>query len=309
MAMTKWQLALVRAIAESNFPKAKQCAINCCIEDTSKKNEYEVKRYRNILENNPTMLEVPYNLKSIISLEDVSTSFDEDRYYLSSREKELFDYIVKMNSASLRLMEMKIPYLNAVLLTGVSGTGKTTFGRYVAYKLGLPFLYINFTYLIDSHMGKTGQNLRQVFEFARMNKCILMLDEIDSIAQERKGGSEGASKEFNNTTIALLEELDKVQNDSIIIAATNVLNSIDKAVKRRFSVHHEVLPLTKEEAEKMIEQYLSTIGMEFDKEEISAAVEVLAKSADCIAQSEVLKFMITKIVDAISDEKNTIYLM
>lgn len=306
MGMTANQLAVVRAIAENKLSDAKKYAVLCCIEDTTQKNAPYVKRYKNLLENNPTMIEMPFNIQGMAQMEDVSNSFREDRYYLSSRESALFEKISNMNEAGLRLMEMGIPYLNAILLTGISGTGKTTFGRYVAYKLGLPFLYINFSYLIDSYMGKTSQNLRNIFDFARMNKCLLMLDEIDCIAQSRKGASEGSTREFNNTTISLLQELDKIQNDSIIIGATNIPDAIDPAVMRRFAIHHEVLPPTTNECIAMMKQYLDSTGMEYNSSGIDSVVKQMYLSTEKPTQASILNYMISKIADAVISKKKYI---
>lgn len=307
--MTNNQLKLIKAIAENKMTEAKQYAICCCVEDTTQKNAVFVKRYKNILENNPTMIEMPYNIKGMAQMEDVSTSFREDRYYLSERENELLKKISGMNKAGLKLMEMGIPYLNAILLYGSSGTGKTTFGRYVAYKLELPFLYINFSYLIDSYMGKTSQNLRNIFDFARMNKCLLMLDEIDCIAQKRKGSSEGSTREFNNTTISLLQELDKIQNDSIIIGATNIPQALDPAVKRRFSIHHEIKTPSIEECINMMIQYLVSTGLSYDALEVkNVAKEFYSDSDTPPSQAHILNFMITKIADAVINDREEILL-
>lgn len=307
MGMTTNQLQLVRAVGENKLEEAKRYALACCAEDDTKKNEYYVKKYRNILQNNPTMIELPQNIKGMAQMEDV-TSFREDRYYLSARESALFQKISDMNKAGLRLMELGIPYVNAILLTGESGTGKTTYGRYVAHKLELPFLYINFSYLVDSYMGGTSKNLRNVFDFARTTKCLLMLDEIDCIAQSRKGGSEGSTREHNNTTISLLQELDKIQNDSIIIGATNIPDAIDLAVKRRFSVHHEVKPMTVEECTEMMSQYLQSVGIEYDDEEVPVTAEQLCKGTKMAVQASVLNFLTTKIADAVIHKRESVVL-
>lgn len=309
MGMTANQLALVRAVAENKLSDAKKYATLCCIEDTTQKNAIYVKRYKNLLENNPTMIEMPFNIKGMAQMEDVSSSFREDRYYLSDREAELFGKIASMNEAGLKLMEMGIPYLNAILLTGISGTGKTTFGRYVAHKLDLPFLYINFSYLIDSYLGKTAQNLRNIFDFARMNKCLLMLDEIDCIAQSRNGASEGTTREFNNTTISLLQELDKIQNDSIIIGATNIPNAIDPAVKRRFAIHHEVLPLERSECISMMNRYLDSVEIGYNKVEVEHVADMLYKEKNMPTQASILNFLVSKIAEAIINKRDTILLI
>jgi len=313
MGMTANQLALVRAVAENKLSDAKQYALCCCAEDTTQKNAIYVKRYKNLLQNNPSMIEMPYNIQGMAQMEDVTTAFRADRYFLSDREAELFKHIASMNEAGLKLMEIGIPYLNAILLTGVSGTGKTTFGRYVAHKLGLPFLYINFSYLIDSYMGNTSKNLRNVFDFARMNKCLLMLDEIDCIAQSRKGASEGSTREFNNTTISLLQELDKIQNDSIIIGATNIPKEIDAAVKRRFAIQHEILSPSEEECGMMMNQYLQSVGMKYEPKSVENLVrgwysESYLPEYTPPTQAAILNYMISKIANAIINKSEIIIL-
>ena len=47
-----------------------------------------------------------------------------------------------------------------------------------------PHAYLNFSYLIESYMGKTAQNLQRVFDYCKGQKCVLMLDEIDCIGLE-----------------------------------------------------------------------------------------------------------------------------
>lgn len=306
MGMTVNQLALVRSIAENKLQDAKKYALMCCAEDTTQKNAPYVKRYSNMLQNsNATMIEMPFNIKGMAQMEDVS-GFRIDRYYLSPREEELFNKLKRMNEAGLRLMEMGIPYLNAVLLTGSSGTGKTTFGRYAAHELGLPFLYINFSYLIDSLMGGTSKNIRNIFDFARMSKCLLMLDEIDCIAQSRKENGSGTDKELNNTTVSLLQELDQMRNDSIIIGATNIPDIIDPAVMRRFTIHHEVQPLLEEEAHKMTRQYLDSVGIAYDTAEAEAAVHKMYQTDERITQAEIQTFMVQKIADMVIERKDHI---
>lgn len=51
-------------------------------------------------------------------------------------------------------MEYGISYHNSTLLYGVPGTGKTEFARYVAYKLGLPYAYLNFSNLEQELRGE-----------------------------------------------------------------------------------------------------------------------------------------------------------
>ena len=88
MGLTDNQQQLIRAIANDNIQQAKKCALDCVIEDTTQKNQYFCKKYRQVLKiRGGNLIELPDNLKGILQMEDVSNSFRDDRYYLSDRVK------------------------------------------------------------------------------------------------------------------------------------------------------------------------------------------------------------------------------
>lgn len=297
MGLTSNQQQLIRAVSENNMQLAKKCAIACIVEDTTQKNAWFCKKYKQILESSGgNMIELPYDLKSILCVEDVSNSFKEGRYYLSDREKEVFENIVRMKKVNDRLMEMVIPYLNSTLLYGESGTGKTTFGRYVAYKMGLQFCYLNFSSLVDSHMGNTSKNISKAFNYAISNPCVFMLDEIDCISIRRSDSSGGSDEEMARVTIALMQEFDRLTNDIVVIAATNRMDRIDEALLRRFSLKHEVKPLDREEKKQLVCKFLDDVGMDFPLNEIMPLID---KNEN---QSTLLNELIQKISQKIYDE-------
>ena len=185
--MDQNMLALIRALAENRIQDAKKYAICCCVNDGTKKNESQVRRCKNLLLNGPNMIELPTNLNGLMRMEDVS-GFHAERYYLGKTQWDLFEKIKRGVAVTLRLREHGIPYKNSTLIYGLPGTGKTEFARYVAYSLGIPYAYINFSFLIDSFMGNTSKNIQRVFDFCKGQKCVLMLDEIDCIGLKR--GSE-----------------------------------------------------------------------------------------------------------------------
>jgi AAA+ superfamily predicted ATPase len=185
-----------------------------------------------------------------------------------NEEKKLFELIKNMNDVSLQLMEKQIPYLNATLLYGESGVGKTAFSRYVAYKLEIPYLYVNFSRMLDSYLGGTAKNLTNLFNFINQHQCVVMLDEIDSLAVKREYGGGGASAEVSRSTTCLLQLLDSVTNDHVIIAATNLIDDVDTAVKRRFTEKHELHRLSTEDNERFIRQYLDDAGFSYDLDSV-----------------------------------------
>lgn len=294
LGMTHNQLKLIRALAENRIQEAKKYAIACCAEDTTKKNEQQVLRYRTILENRgPDFIELPPNLKGLLRTEDVS-GFREGRYYLGKKEAEVFRNIEQTNKVSMRLLELGIPYLNSTLLYGEPGTGKTMFGRYVAYKLNLPFAYLNFSFLIDSYLGNTSKNIQRVFDYCKGKPCVLMLDEVDCIGLQRGSGSDGPGGELARVTISLMQELDTLTNEQIVIAATNREDRLDKALKRRFFQKVEITRFGEEERMVMALKFLDDVGVRYDVSEIESYVK------ETRTQAEIIKFATTLVINNIA---------
>jgi ATP-dependent 26S proteasome regulatory subunit len=299
MGLTDNQQRLIRAITENDIQLARKCAIACLTEDTTQKNQWFCKKYKSILESSgANMIELPQDLKGLLCVEDVSNSFKEGRYYLSDREKAIYENIVRMKKVNERLMEMGIPYINSTLLFGESGTGKTTFGRYVAFKTGLPFCYMNFSNLVDSYMGSTSKNISKAFSYAISNPCVFMLDEVDCISIRRSdtNSSGGTGGELARITITLMQEFDKLPNDVIVIGATNRMDRIDEALLRRFSTKHEVKTLTEDEKTSMVEKYLQDIGISLSVNNIETMV---SKNKN---QSMLLNDLIRAISEKIAEE-------
>lgn len=269
MGMTQSQLNLVRYVAENDFTKAKTAALCCCTEDTTQKNHHAVEKYKNLLQlRGMNLISLPPDVQKFATMEDLTNTYLENRYYLTQDERKLFELIKNMNDVSLQLMEKQIPYLNATLIYGESGVGKTAFSRYVAYKLGMPYLYVNFSRMLDSYLGGTAKNLTNLFSFIRQQQCVVMLDEIDSLAVKREYGGGGASAEVSRSTTCLLQLLDSVTNDHVIIAATNLIDDVDTAVKRRFTEKHELHRLSAEDNERFIRQYLDDAGFSYDLDSV-----------------------------------------
>lgn len=299
MGLTDNQQRLIKAVSENNIMAAKKCAIACITEDTTAKNKWFCNKYKNILESSGSnLIELPYDLKGLLLVEDVSNSFKQNRYFLSDREKNVYENIIRMKKVNEKLMEIGIPYINSTLLYGESGTGKTTFGRYISYKTGLPFCYLNFSHLVDSYMGNTSKNISKAFSYAISNPCVFMLDEIDCISIRRSdmNSSSGSGGEMARITITLMQEFDKLPNDVIVIGATNRVDRIDEALLRRFSLKHEVKALDNREKTEMVQQYLNDINMKFSDEEIKNMVESNGN------QSILLNDLIRRISLKISEE-------
>lgn len=293
MGMDDHMLSCIKALAENRIQDAKKEAICCCLNDNTKKNAGKTAYYKKLLENGSTnMFELPANLRGLLYMKDVS-DFREDRYYLGNQQKELFKQIERGVITTTKMLEYGIPYMNSTLIYGAPGTGKTEFAKYTAYKLGLPYAYLNFSYLIESYMGKTAQNLQRVFDYCKGQKCVLMLDEIDCIGLER-GHDTGADGELGRTTIALMQALDGLVDGQVVIAMTNRCDRLDKALLRRFQRKVEFVPFEQEELENMIQTFMNSVDSSFLTDEILQYAEAPH------TQAETVKYLIEKITEVVS---------
>ena len=264
MALTNANLAMIKALAGNDLHGAKRQAIASLIEDKTQKNREAVKRYKKLLTSHGSTLmdDLPNDLKTVL-VGEVPSGFEPERYYVRPSEQKVVDGIIRMKLIAEEMSNRRIPYKNATLLYGGSGTGKTELGRYTAYKLNLPFFYISFVSTIDSYMGSTAKNMHRVFDFCSTVPCVLMLDEIDCIATRRcAGGSRGPDGELERTTISLMQELDRLPNHVALIAATNRIDMVDEAVLRRFSVKHEVLPMTEADLIALAKKFVGATDTE-----------------------------------------------
>lgn len=294
MGLDDHMLACIKALAENRIQDAKNEAICCCANDTTKKNRSKTEYYKKLLTNGSVNLfELPSNLEGLIHMQDVS-GFREDRYYLGNQQKNLFEQIENGVRVTTKMLEYGIPYMNSTLIYGIPGTGKTEFARYVAFKLGLPYAYLNFSYLIESYLGRTAKNLQRVFDYCKGQRCVLMLDEIDCIGLER-GNDTGADGELGRTTIALMQALDGLVDGQVVIAATNRCDRLDKALLRRFQRRAEFIPFEREEREIMIQTFMSGVDPAFLTDEI------LQYAEEPHTQAETIRYLIEKITESVGE--------
>lgn len=119
-----------------------------------------------------------------------------------------------------------------VLLHGPPGTGKTLLAKAVANETSSHFLVINGPEIMSKFYGQSEENLRKFFEEAQKNApSIIFIDEIDAIATKR----EETKGEVERRVVAqLLSLMDGLQSRGkvVVIAATNVPNILDPALRR-----------------------------------------------------------------------------
>ena len=126
--------------------------------------------------------------------------------------------------------------VNKFLFQGPPGTGKTETARQIARIVGRELFAVDFNMVIDSKLGQTAKNIGNLF--AQMNslrfpeRAIVLFDEVDALALDRIDARD--VREMGRATSALLRELDAMSEQVVLIATTNLYESLDKALTRRF---------------------------------------------------------------------------
>lgn len=168
--------------------------------------------------------------------------------------RELAAIVTERCSLS-RLADQKLEPAKTILFTGPPGVGKTLAARMVARELKLPLLVLDLASVISSYLGRTGNNIKQSFEFAKRNPCVFFLDELDAVAKRRD--DEGDVGELKRLVTVLLQELDLWGADNLLLAATNHSSLLDPAVWRRFDITIE-FPLPNADELAKLGQLIST---------------------------------------------------
>ncbi len=285
--------SLIRCVCKNDMDMAKQYAKLILSENKAKSNERFCADMLRQLETKKSF-ELPPNLQSMLFVEDPLETMNVNRYYLSTRESKIAERIMQLNAVSKKLAELGVNYVNSTLLYGNSGTGKTTFGRYIAYRLGLPFAYLNFSHVINEYLGGTVKNLTNIFDFVKQKKFVLMLDEIDAVGIKR--GTKSEVGELSRIVIGLMQCLDNLTSDTVLIAATNRIDILDPALLRRFTVKHRIIELNRIESKEMIHMFFSDVGVSIDETE----ADFLAATEG--SQAELMNQMVMMLVQKFSRE-------
>ena len=129
---------------------------------------------------------------------------------------------------------------------GAPGTGKTALGEYIAKALDKPLIIKQASDLMSKYVGETEQNMAAMFKEAEAEKAVLLLDEVDSFLQDRRG----AQRTYEVTEVnEMLQGMERYHG--IFICTTNLLDRIDQAALRRFTFKLKFKPLSSAQREAM----------------------------------------------------------
>lgn len=126
--------------------------------------------------------------------------------------------------------------INKFLFEGAPGTGKTETAKQIARILERELFMVDFESVIDSKLGQTSKNIANLFKeihnLKQPDKTIILFDEIDAIAIDRINSND--LREMGRATSAILKGIDNLNDNTLLIATTNLFSAFDKALIRRF---------------------------------------------------------------------------
>jgi transitional endoplasmic reticulum ATPase len=144
-----------------------------------------------------------------------------------------------------------------VLLHGPPGTGKTLIARAVAHETSAHFVHINGPEVIDKWYGSSEARLREIFDEAQKKApAIIFIDEIDALAPKREemSGDKQVERRVVAQLLAIMDGLES-RGQVIVVAATNIPNTLDPALRRpgRFDREIEIGAPDKAGREQILE--------------------------------------------------------
>lgn len=152
-----------------------------------------------------------------------------------------------------------------VLLHGAPGTGKTLLAKAVANETNANFILINGPEIMSKYYGQSEENLRKKFEEAEKTApSIIFIDEIDAIASKREESKGEVEKRVVAQLLAIMDGL-QTRGKVIVIAATNIPNVLDPALRRPGRFDREIEIGVPNEVGRLTILKIHTRNMPLDK--------------------------------------------
>jgi SpoVK/Ycf46/Vps4 family AAA+-type ATPase len=151
---------------------------------------------------------------------------------LAADLKERLQRVLREQRQKGRLRARGLSPRRKLLLIGPPGSGKTMTAAALAGELKLPIFTVLYDGLIGKLLGETATRLRLVFDAMAIQRGVYFFDEFDAIGSHRAGPNDvGEIRRVLNSFLQFLENDD---GQSLVIAATNHPELLDRALFRRF---------------------------------------------------------------------------
>ena len=206
-----------------------------------------------------------------------------EELFLSDITRQACNELIEEQQKADTLRAHSLEPRHRILLIGPPGNGKTTLAETIAESLSVPFLLVRYELLIGSYLGKTASRLTKVYEYARQMPCVLFFDEFDTIGKER--GDPQETGEIKRVVSSLLMQMDALPSYTIVVAASNHAELLDRAIWRRFQLRLELDAPTWHDRTQYFERFAATVSGTLGLE-----AETLAERVGDVSYAEVEEF-------------------
>lgn len=138
---------------------------------------------------------------------------------------------------------------------GAAGTGKSELARYMADQIGKPLVIKRTSDILSKWLGESEQNIAAMFDEARQQDAVLVLDEADSFLADRRDAQRSWEVTQVNELLTQMEAF-----EGIFVCTTNLMSKLDQASLRRFAFKVRFDPLKSELRIAMFRQELVRMG-------------------------------------------------
>jgi len=215
---------------------------------------------------------------------------------------------------------------SSMMLYGPPGCGKTLVSEAIAHEAmyntsieddygEVKFLEVRGSDVLSKYSGESEKRVRSVFEkahdIAQEGFCVLFFDEVETLIPDR--GDDSLQRHERSLTNAFLQEMNDVEDNLLVIGATNMPFTIDPAATRRFPVQQFIPQPDETVMAEVWRKHLDSVSAatEVDFERLGAASVgyTPAEVADRILGSEFQRELVRSVIDGDPIEPDTEYLL
>ncbi|MFC3960139.1 ATP-binding protein [Halovivax cerinus] len=239
------------------------------------------------------------DLVDVRAPEEVDITLD-DLVLTADQEAEI-NKIAKAIEHRDYLADIGLREIGKLLFVGPPGTGKTSTARALARDMDLPFVEVKLSMITSQYLGETAKNVDKTFEVAkRLSPCILFIDEFDFVAKTRRSDEHAALKRAVNTLLKSIDDVSLIQDDVLLIGATNHPDQLDAAAWRRFD---EIVNFPKPDT-RMRSDILRVITRTMDIEEFDP--QAIAEITEGLTGSDLRMVMREAVLEALTENRTTL---
>jgi len=239
------------------------------------------------------------DLVEVRAPEEIEQTLDD--IVLTGEQEGEIKKIMKAIEHREYLASIGLREIGKLLFVGPPGTGKTSVARALASKLGLPFVEVKLSMITSQYLGETAKNVDKTFEVAkRLAPCILFIDEFDFVAKTRSSDEHAAIKRAVNTLLKSIDEVSLIQDEVLLIGATNHPDELDAAAWRRFD---EIVNFPKPDA-GMRADILEIVTREMEIVDFSPSE--LAEITEGLTGSDLRLVLREAVLEALTEERTTL---